>query len=210
MKTMTELTPRHHGRRMSDDEFAAAEAREGYRFELIDGKVFMCPAPGTLHAVIVAWFVRHLENYWALRPDVIQQVTSPGRIFVPGRKLTTCPEPDVAVFSMFPPVEFGLRADWREAVPLIVVEVISPDSYDKDAVRNYKLYKQVPSIREYWLMDPGDPEDGPLLQVFRKRGRQWAVPIECRAGDVYTTPVLPEFRLTVDPSRYRIPIRFGE
>jgi Uma2 family endonuclease len=37
---------------------------------------------------------------------------------------------------------------------VLVGEVVWEDDPDKDLVRNVELYLQVPSIREYWVLDP--------------------------------------------------------
>jgi hypothetical protein len=45
MTTLLKLGPKDHGRPLSLEEFRSAEAREGWRYELIDGKVYVWPFP---------------------------------------------------------------------------------------------------------------------------------------------------------------------
>jgi hypothetical protein len=39
------------------------------------------------------------------------------------------------------------------------------------------------------------------MTVYRKRGSRWQRPIELAYGDRYTTKLLPDFELIVDPRR---------
>jgi Uma2 family endonuclease len=131
-------------------------------------------------------------------PEIINHVKAPARMFVPGRRATTAPEPDLAAYHDFP-LDLPLRQRrWRDFSPILVAEILSADTADKDLVRNLDLYLQVPSIREYWILDPRADADQPTLMVYRRRGQRWQKPIDIAAGDPYTTRLLPGFSLVMD------------
>lgn len=88
---------------------------------------------------------------------------------------------------------------WQDIRPVLVVEVLYDDDPDKDLVRNVELYLQVPSIREYWIIDGRNDPDRPVMFVYRRRGRRWQNVIRVAAGDVYETRLLPDFRLLLEP-----------
>jgi hypothetical protein len=76
----------------------------------------------------------------------------------------------------------------------------SQGTADKDLVRNVELYVEVPSIKQYWVLDPRPDPDRPSLRVYRRRGKNWQKPIDVAFGETYQTPrVLPGFALVVDP-----------
>ena len=77
--------------------------------------------------------------------------------------------------------------------------MISADTAEKDLVRNRRLYLQVPSIREYWILDPREGVEGLTMLVYRRRGRRWAACLTVAPGATYTTPMLPGFPLVLDP-----------
>jgi Uma2 family endonuclease len=77
------------------------------------------------------------------------------------------------------------------------VEILSIGSEAKDLVRNRELYLQVPSIREYWIVDPRQDADQPSLTVFRRRGARWQAPLQVPPGGTYTTGLLPGFVLAL-------------
>jgi Uma2 family endonuclease len=84
--------------------------------------------------------------------------------------------------------------------PILVVEVLSSDDPDKDLVRNVDLYHQVPTIKEYWVIDGRDDPNRPTLLVYRRHGRKWRT-YELAFGETYTTKLLPGFTLLLDPRR---------
>ena len=62
-----------------------------------------------------------------------------------------------------------------------------------------ELYLQVPTIREYWIIDGRDDPDRPVMLVYRRRGSRWQNVIRVEAGETYETRLLPDFRLLLDP-----------
>jgi Uma2 family endonuclease len=107
----------------------------------------------------------------------------------------TAPEPDLAVYQNYPLHRPRRERRWQDVSPILVVEVLSEDNADKDLERNRDLYVQVPSIREYWIVDPRTDPDRPTLTVLRRRGRRWLRPLDVGAGGTYTTRLLPGFSL---------------
>jgi Uma2 family endonuclease len=191
------IGPRDHGRELTDDEFCAADFEEGYRYELIDGSLYVSPKPNFPHDVLVQFIGETLVLYKAQHREVVKRLSFNARVFVPGHTKTTSPEPDFAIYKDAPP---GRRGSWREISPVIVVEVIS-DEPGKDYDRNPELYRQVPSILEYWLFDKVEDDDGPVLKVFHRTsgGQNWKIDdYGCEA--IYSTAILPGLTLPVTPS----------
>jgi Uma2 family endonuclease len=186
---------------MTLDEFESGNYEEGYQYELIDGKLYESPLPNLPQGLIDRWILRKLDRYTDGHSEILNAVFPKARVFVHGRRAATCPEPDVAAYRDFP-----LEADyrdvrWQDVSPALVVEVLSEDNPDKDMVRNIELYLQVPSIREYWILDGSDNPNRPRMLVYRRRGQRWQNVIEIAYGESYTTRLLPGFELVLDPRR---------
>lgn len=195
----TRIRSKDHGRRISEREFFAAEFESGFQFELIDGRVFVSPAPDSPHDNAVEWLRAQIAAYQLLHPGVIQYVSGHCRVYVPGRKLTTCPEPDLALFSVYPRRFPRMKRSWKDVSPMVVIEVAG-GNLDKDLVRNTKLYLEVPTVREYWVVIDGESDPDVTFRVFRRRGAtRWQTPIDIVYGGTYSTPVLPGFRMTFRP-----------
>jgi Uma2 family endonuclease len=198
MATVLRLGPADHGRPMTLEEFLTSGWEEGYHYELIDGKVYVAPLPNLPEDRVEKWLFFKFQLYAAGHPGVLSYLTDKARVFVPGRRRATCPEPDVAAYRDFP-VERAIRAvRWQDVSPFLVVEVLSADDPDKDLVRNVELYLQVPTIKEYWILDTRADPDCPSLRVHRRHGGRWHVK-DVEFGETYTTRLLPGFRLVLDP-----------
>jgi Uma2 family endonuclease len=197
MRAQLYLTPKDAGRRLSLEEFEHADGKPCFRYELIDGRLEVSPAPDLPQEDLKDWLVELLRDYARGHPDVINRVTNPGRVFVPRRRATTAPEPDVAAYRDFPTHLPRSQQRWQDVSPVLVVEILSPDTADKDLVRNRGLYLRVPSIREYWVLDPRQDADRPSLIVYPRRGTRWQRAIHVAPGESYTTRLLPG--LTVRP-----------
>ena len=193
--------PADHGRRVSDEDASSARYVEGYRYEIIDGRLYVSPVPNLPENWLDQWLHGKLVTYRLRHPDVVAYVSGKARVFVPSRELTTCPEPDAAVYLEFPlhlPIE---EMRWEDVSPTIVAEVLSESDPFKDTFRNVNLYLEVPSIREYWILDGQEDANRPLLVVRRRRGERWLKPREVAYGETYRTPLLPGFKLLIDPRR---------
>jgi Uma2 family endonuclease len=180
------------------EEFQHAAAQEGFRYELINGKLEVAPAPDLPHDFLQGWLFESLSTYRRERPDIINYVSARARVFVPGRRATTAPEPDVAAYRDFPFHVPVAERRWQQISPILVAEVISPDTADKDLERNRVLYLEVSSVQEYWVFDQREDADSPTLTVFRRRGLRWQRPITVSGGGTYTTRLLPDFTLVLN------------
>ncbi len=199
-ETRQKLTHEDRGRELTLEDFLAAEYEQGYKYEIIEGRLDVSPEAGYPHLTIQTWLFLALHAYSALHPEAINRVRPGGRVFVPrARRGTTAPEPDVIAYRDIPPDRDFAEIDWRDISPALVAEVISPESAAKDITRNRRLYLRVPSILEYWMIDTRTSFRRPSLIALRRDGRRWADPINVPCGGTYTTPLLPGFSRTVDP-----------
>jgi Uma2 family endonuclease len=190
------LGPKDHGLELSYEEFLDADYQEGHRYEIINGRLYVSPLPNFSDD----WYERFIAEKlatWARRhSDVIGWVSTKPRVFVHSRQKTTAPEPDIAAFRDRPA---SPDADWRTMSPLIVVEVMKKD-WKKDLVRNVELYREIPSVLEYWIVDIRKDVNDPKLIVFRRdSGDDDWTKTDYPADAVYKTPLLRGFKLPVTP-----------
>lgn len=192
------LGPADHGLPMTLEEFMDGDYVQGYKYELIDGKLYVSPEANLPEFRVENWLYFKLGLYAQEHLNVINYVANKARVFVPSRRRVTNPEPDVAAYRDFPLELPWDSVRWQDVSPILVVEVMSPDAPHKDLVRNVELYLQVPSIKEYWLFDTRQDPQRLRLQVRRRYRGSWRL-MEFGPGDCYTTKLLPDFTLTLDP-----------
>jgi len=197
MKTALRLSPADHGTRLPIEELDEAEQREGYKYEIIHGRLYVSPQPRMTATMLTMWLIELLLEYSKERPDVFNGVAAPARVYTPGSDEIAAPEPDIACYQGLPSRRRRRAIDWRRYTPLLVIEVISPDDPGKDLVRNPPLYLSVPSIKEYWVIDPRLDPMRPSFVIHQRHRGAWRV-VEVAAGGVYTTKLLPGFALQLD------------
>ncbi|MBA3944326.1 MAG: Uma2 family endonuclease [Herpetosiphonaceae bacterium] len=125
----------------------AAVPDDGHRYEIIEGVLYMAPAPGSAHQSAVTWFIFYLTTY--------VQVPGLGRVFTAPFDVELAPgtvvQPDVTVVLA---LNLGVVTP-RGIVgaPDLVVEIASPSTATHDRSTKLQVYSQA-GIREYWIVDP--------------------------------------------------------
>lgn len=194
------LGPADHDRPLSLDDFESAEYEPGHKYEIIDGRLYVAPEANLTEQRLEKWLARKLDHYAEAHPDVINFVSEKGRVFIPARKRPTVPEPDIVCYHDFPD-EAGMDdLGWEDISPVLVAEVLVEGKPAKDLERNPELYFDVPSIREYWVLDGSDNPNEPTLIQHRRHGKRWVVR-EYPYGSAFTTKLLPGFALVIDPHK---------
>jgi Uma2 family endonuclease len=192
--------PKDHDCPLTLDDFDEAEFETGFRYEIIDGRLYVSNEPNLPENFLENWIFVKLIIYSFQRLDIINYVTVKSRLFIHSRRKATVPEPDVAAFSDFPQNRPLKDIHWRELGPILVAEVLVEGDPHKDLERNRKLYLEAPSIREYWIIDGRDNPDEPTLIQHRRHGKQWRVK-SFPYGSTFTTKLLPEFSIVIDPRK---------
>jgi Uma2 family endonuclease len=122
---------------------------DGNRYELIDGELFVTPAPSDLHQLVVGALHSRLRAY--MRPTFVgRALMSPSDVRREDRRRNRV-QPDIFVVRLAdnarPPYPFQLSD------LLLAVEVESPSNtaYDYQTKRELYLRNGVP---EYWIVSP--------------------------------------------------------
>jgi Uma2 family endonuclease len=118
---------------------------DGNKYELIDGELFVTPAPTDAHETIGARLTRRLDPYVAA--NRLGLVYHPRAVVRRGRSEV---EPDLMVRAEKTPG----TTDWTDApLPVLVVEILSPTTRRRDLSRKRAFYLNI-GVAEYWIVDP--------------------------------------------------------
>ncbi len=131
------------------------------RYELVVGEIRAMAPPTRAHGTMVGNIVRQIGN--ALRPPCV--VIGEAGIVLPDRA-DAYYQADLAVTCT--PAQPGERA---VADPVLIVEVLSPSTADRD--RGVKLvdYRQIPSVHEILLVSSEERR----AELWRRMDGQWLV-----------------------------------
>jgi Uma2 family endonuclease len=127
-------------------EMARAIPDDGNRYEVLDGELFVTPAPSTPHQRALR-LLFELLNPYVTRHAIGELFWSPADIEFSPRRLV---QPDLFVVRL--PDGKPLRA-WRDVTGLVLaVEALSPTTARADRHKKRHIYMEE-AVDEYWIVD---------------------------------------------------------
>lgn len=130
---------------ISFEEFL--EQYDGVHCEWVDGKVIEMSPVSRLHQDI-GGFLFSLMKFYAAKHDLGQVYDQTFLIRLPSRRAGR--EPDVMFVSKAK--ENRLRETYSDGAADMIVEIVSPDSIERDHVTKLQEYEDA-GIPEYWIID---------------------------------------------------------
>jgi Uma2 family endonuclease len=140
------------------EDFLEWEAQQPDRYEFIDGRILGMVGGSAAHATIKG-------NVFAVLRARLQG--GPCRVFVESLKVVTVVAshyPDVVVTCT--PVQPG---DDQIREPVVVVEVLSRTTADRDRSAKWVAYQDIPSLQHYVLV----AQDRRRVELFTRTGDSW-------------------------------------
>jgi len=165
---------RSRDRPLTVDDLARMPEDERCHYELVDGRLDVSPAPARRHTRAQGRLVTHLSN---LAPDDIEVEPEAGVTLNDAR--THHRQPDLVAFSAKDAEEPYLTRP-----PLLVVEVISPESLFRDTDTKRREYADF-GIPSYWIINPS--HHTPSILELRLDGGQYQRITEARGEEVFET-----------------------
>jgi Uma2 family endonuclease len=120
---------------------------EGTLAEIIEGKLYMSPAPNTEHQRLIGDLHTDINLYL--------RTTTLGKCFVAPTDVfldedLNAVQPDIFFVKTGNMI---IRHDAIHGVPDVIIECLSPGNSKHDSVTKYELYQKF-KVQEYWVVDP--------------------------------------------------------
>jgi Uma2 family endonuclease len=158
----------------------------GPRYQLINGNLFMAPAPNRFHQDISRTIQFEMMKYLEVQPVGIVY-NAPFDVVLTDINVF---QPDLAFFSEMR--RGSLTEKGAEGAPDLVVEILSPKTAHLDLDQKRVVYSRA-SVDELWIVDP----EGEEVRVYHLREDPDRPKVVLRSGDVLKTSLLPGFEITV-------------
>jgi Uma2 family endonuclease len=160
---------------------------DGWRYEIIYGRLLMNPAPSPIHQFIVRELITALTNF--LHQHSLGEVfPAPTDVLIPGQAEPV--QPDLVFVAAERMDIVTHRA--IEGAPDLVVEVLSPSNWLDDRRTKFALYAEV-GVREYWIVAP----DERTVEVFSLREGRYALINRYGQDETLQSNLLPGFEVAV-------------
>lgn len=161
---------------------------DGNRYEVIDGELFVTPAPALVHQRAVFELAGLLRDYLAPQHFAEVLIAPADVVFTPRRAV----QPDLFVLPLIGGRRATVFADVGRL--LLAVEVLSPSTARADRVRKRRLYREE-RVGEYWLIDldarvierstPTDPRVEILIDTLTWRPDEASSPFTFDVTDYF-------------------------
>ncbi len=151
------------------------------RREIIDGELFVTPAPRIPHQTILVRLTAAIQNYLSENPVGTLLVSPMDVIFSNFDVL----EPDLLLVLN---ERKEILKDWVRGAPDLVVEILSPTTEARDRGIKLKAYGRF-GVQEYWIVDP----DARAVEIYRLAKKSYKLVQTCRESDSLTSSLLPGF-----------------
>jgi Uma2 family endonuclease len=160
---------------------------DGFRYEVLDGELYMSPSPTIPHQDAVTYLVALMRLY-ADEHDLGKVLTSPVGVRLPDQPVPV--QPDVVFVSKE-------RADiiehnYIEGAPDLVVEILSPSNWMYDRGKKQEAYR-LAGVKEYWIGD----YRAKTIDVLVLDKEAYILVNQYQVGDVAQSVVLAGFTIAV-------------
>jgi Uma2 family endonuclease len=157
---------------------------DGLKRELIDGEVYVSPAPNVRHQRIALAFVFAIQQFLKEQGG--------GELFIPPCDVilsdTEVVQPDVIFVSE---AQAGIVTDANiKGSPALLIEIVSNPTLDRRVKRDLYGHHEV---SEYWIVDP----DADQVLVYRLTNQSYGQPEIFEPGDTLSPAALPALHLNL-------------
>ena len=144
-----ELSTYYAEKKMSYNQFLAMTEESDYRYEYIDGEIYLLASPrfehqNALTQLLQLLFPKFTDKSCSVLSAPLDITLS--RDITPDKKNVV--QPDLMIICDTDNVENGKYL----GIPELIVEILSPSTRSKDMIKKLDLY-MASGIKEYWLVD---------------------------------------------------------
>ncbi len=137
----------YHRRFMTEEEYLAFEDASEQKHEYYQGEVFAMAGASNQHNEIFTNLFGSLVIH--LKGKTCRPYGSDKRMKIPENMLYTYP--DISVYcNTNTPFDKGTKVSQE---PTVIIEILSESTKDYDRGRKFKLYRDIPTLKEYVLVD---------------------------------------------------------
>jgi len=129
------------------EEYLEFEKTSEEKYEYYQGEIFAMSGSKVPHNTISVNIIAALKQ--KLKGKSCQPFNSDQRIYIPENSLFTYPDISIICGAIITLND----DDWNILNPSVIIEVLSPGTKDYDRGGKFKLYRDIPTLKEFILVD---------------------------------------------------------
>ncbi|WP_407521332.1 Uma2 family endonuclease [Lacibacter sp. MH-610] len=147
MYEVREPIPAYGKNKLTVEEYLQFEKESSEKHEYYKGEIFAMSGAGARHNIIQMNLAAILVM--KLKGKPCQPYGSDMRIHIPENTLFTYPDISIICGDIIPSAE----DDDTATLPSVIIEILSPSTRQYDQGTKFKLYRQIPSLQQYILVE---------------------------------------------------------
>lgn len=167
--------------KLTVEEYLQFEKKSVQKHEYFKGEVFAMAGAGARHNVIFSNIFGELA--YRLKGNPCRPYGSDLRIHIPENTLFTYPDISIVCGVIIPS-----ETDEDTAIlPTVLVEILSPAMKDYDRGGKFRLYRDIPTLKEYILID----SESINIEIFRMNSQEhWELEEHRSIDDTLVIPTV--------------------
>lgn len=165
----------------TEEEYLQLEKLSPTKNEYFKGEIFAMAGASNRHNVIFSNLFGDLS--YKLKGKPCRAYGSDMRIYIPENTLYTYPDISIICGEIIPS---NIDPD-TVIQPTVLIEILSPSTKNYDLGGKFDLYRDIPTLREYILVD----SESIRVQAFRiNKENRWELEDYRSIKDILTVPIL--------------------
>ncbi len=162
-RVVTSKPTKNKSELLTYDDYLTFPDNDGIRKEIIEGELFMTPAPSTLHQLILLKLAKLLDDYVG-ENKLGTLLISPCDVIFSNINVF---QPDILFVSE---ENSAILTDIHiKGAPDLIVEILSPTTEKTDRIYKKRIYEKF-GVKEYWIVDP--EEQNVEIYVLKRKKLQ--------------------------------------
>jgi len=133
--------------KLTEEEYLSFEKASNTKHEYYQGEIFAMSGASRRHNIIFSNLFGQLA--YNLKGKSCQPFGSDMRLYIPENTLYTYP--DITIYCG--DIKSADKDEDSSILPTVVIEILSPSTKEYDRGTKFKLYRGIPSLKEYILID---------------------------------------------------------
>jgi len=161
---------------------------DGYRYEVLDGELYMTPPPTTDHQTALGNLFADLLNFTRKR-QLGRVFIAPCGVSLPGQPVPVQPD----IFFVSREHKSIVDKEYVKGAPDLVAEVLSPSNWSYDRREKFRAYLAA-GVPEYWIVD----YRARMVEVFHAEEGEYVLLGKYGPGETARSVVLTGFDILTD------------